>query len=215
MNPREMEFFNEGGVCCSLQDDECSVCLQVLFSPVVLQPCEHHYCEQCWQRVAEAADLEDRVATCPVCRSTPSAMALNPVLDEAVRLRRPSEWRDRARRHETEQQVKLRCQRQAESESMALAAAMAELEEAEETTSPDGRVTRRMTAALISRCVKAQCTEYRTAALASRLELALLGLRDISPALSQYSLLTSLRLEHNAIQSLAGLQLPLLKVHAA
>lgn len=119
------------------------------------------------------------------------------------------------KQHEAEINVKILCQQLAEKETEAATAAAAEADEADERPSADGRTTRRMTAGLISRAVRSQCTEYRTARLASKLELSLLSLRDISPALSQLTLLTSLRLEHNAIESLSGLELPLLKILVA
>ena len=193
--------------------DDCPVCLQVLFCPVVLQPCGHHYCEQCWQRVVDAASYEERKPACPVCRSEPANAALDSKLDDKVKERHPDEWHVRLRQRETERQIELSCARRAEMEAAALAAASAEIDEAEEETSADGRVTRRMTAGLIYRCAKEQ-GQYRTATLASRLELTLLRLRDVSPALAQYSMLTSLHLEHNSLESLEGLGLQLLKVRS-
>ncbi|KAL1508246.1 hypothetical protein AB1Y20_004363 [Prymnesium parvum] len=202
---------SDGGAV-SMHDD-CPVCLQVLFHPTLL-PCGHHYCAQCWQRVSDTAAFNAREPSCPVCRSTAFTVQLDTALEAALQQRHPEAWAARAQQHEAELHLKQLCQRRAEELAAGEQAAAEEHEAEEWEEGADGRATRRMTAALVLRCARAQ-SAYRTARLASKLEMSLLCLRDVSPSLSQYSLLTSLRVEHNAIESFAGLQLPLLKVLVA
>ena len=196
--------------------DDCPIYLQVLFRPM-RTPCNHVLCEQCWKQVTQSVTASEEscvgAATCPVCRAAVATARLDPALDNALCIRHPETWHARLRQCTTDQVLEQRNQKMVEQESSAAAEAVAEAEEADEMIT-QGRMTRRMTTGLVHRCASIQ-PEYRTLTLASKLELTLLGLRNISPVLSQYTSLKSLRLEHNAIGELIGLELPLLKVCSA
>ena len=86
-----------------------------------------------------------------------------------------------------------------------------ELIATDEIVLPDGRVSRKMTAGLLRRHAHEQST-YRTLTLCAKLELSLEYLRELSPALAEYSSLSTLRLDHNLLSSLSSIQLPQLKV---
>ena len=191
-------------------EDSCPICLNILFAPVK-HSCGQAYCESCWERLAAPAKAEDQDLFCPTCRAPASTnQPRDTQLEAGIRAKYPDEWN---RRYELMLQAvreKARIAQHIDAEAQAKAAAELEAAEADEQVI-DGRVTRRMTAGLLRRHAREQ-SNYRTLTLCSKLELTLEGLRDLSPALADYSLLTSLKLDHNLLISLDGLRLPQLKV---
>lgn len=189
-------------------DDECSICLQLLYDPIVTN-CGHHFCARCWEHLARTATSEMSVPRCPSCRTEcPDKPRQDATRSDALRSHHPEEWQLRHDLNLAEARMTQRFLLGAERE---VAEAAAEVLEADEQRSADGHRTIRMTAGLLRRHAREQST-YRTITLISKLELALCGLRDISPAIHDYSFLTSLRLEHNALRSLENLRLPALRI---
>ena len=197
----------------SMQDDsDCPICLQLLYDPR-RTICGHAFCSRCWERLAHLAMADSRPPTCPVCRTesvsghTPER---DPGLSALLKAQYPEEW---LRRHANEiADERSRARGAAEPRDDEVALALAEEMEAEEAELSDGsgRRSRRMTAGLLRRQAREQCT-FRTVTLISKLELTLCGLRDISPTLQEYNLITTLRLEHNYISNIDGLHLPVLR----
>ena len=183
------------------KDAECPVCLQLLYDPMRLD-CQHGVCALCWDKLVAVALAEGRKANCPVCRAAASGASRDTARSEEIRERFAGEW---LRRHEAALAEARNATRVATAEEREAAEAEAEIVEADERVLPDGRRSRRMTSGLLKRCAREQCA-YRTLALLSKLELSLCSLRCLCPALSDYSLLTVLHLEHNVIESLDGLQ---------
>ena len=195
-----------------LDDDDddflCPVCLLVLYDPIRTS-CGHHYCFGCWERLMATAESENREPSCPTCRQVEIGAPLRDhARNREVRIRRPAEWERRYLVADTDARARARAINAEEAEAAERAA---EVAEAEEEHTVDGRVTRRMGPVFLRRHAREQCT-YRTLTLLGKFELALCGLRDLSPALCDYSMLTSLRLEHNSIEELAGMRLPMLKI---
>ena len=248
-----------------LDDDDslCAICLLVLYQPVKTS-CGHYYCHSCWERLTATAQSENREPSCPTCRTVEAIGG--PVRDHArereVQTRHPVAWEERHLAADADARFRARATNAAEA---AAAEVVAEAAEAEDATDDVGRVTRRMGPAFLRRHAREQCT-YRTLSLLAKFELALCGLRDISPssasakvlpsdqrvfpsllpslsaaldpptsgsshpccppclltprslgsrpcvAVNDYTLLTALRLEHNSIEHLAPLSLPVLKV---
>lgn len=189
-------------------DDDCSVCLQILFDPI-LTACGHSFCYKCWDRLAATAKAELSRPRCPACRTEcTESPPRDAVRDALVREHQPVEWHRRRELALADARGALRIVQGAERDK---AEAESEILEADEQRSPDGRRTIRMSAGLLRRQAKEQST-YRTITLIAKLELTLCGLRDISPAIQEYAHLTSLRLEHNVIQSLEHLVLPQLRI---
>lgn len=189
-------------------DDECSICLQLLFDPIVTN-CGHHFCARCWEHLARTATSEMSVPRCPSCRTEcPDKPKQDATRSDALRSHHTEEWQLRHDLNLAEVRMTQRFLLGAERE---VAEAAAEVLEADEQRSADGHRTIRMTAGLLRRHAREQST-YRTITLISKLELTLCGLRDISPAIHEYSFLTSLRLEHNALRSLENLRLPALRI---
>ena len=196
------------GATCIADDDECSICLQLLFDPIVTK-CGHHFCARCWEHLERTATSEMSVSRCPTCRTEcPDKPMQDATRSDALRSHHPEEWQRRHDHSLAEVRMTQRFLLGAERE---VAEAAAEVLEADEQRSADGHRTIRMTAGLLRRHAREQST-YRTITLISKLELALCGLRDISPAIHEYSVLTSLRLEHNALRSLENLHLPALRI---
>ena len=188
----------------------CAICLSLAFESVVTS-CNHHYCCECWDKLTATALSENRTqVTCPTCRTEAVSVERDHEFDERVQRQDPAHWHRRMAAKIADAKWRARA---AAPDSAEAAKAEAALEAAEEDlmTLPDGRITRVLTAGLLKRHAKEQCS-YRTYTLASKLELSLCGLRQLNESLHAYSLLTTLRLEHNYLTSLDPIQLPQLKV---
>ena len=189
--------------------DDCAICLLVLFEPV-RTTCGHHYCHECWKKLTELAITEGHEPSCPTCRATATAAFRDHARDAEVRERHPVEWQRRSLLADSDARMRARV---VNAEEAAAIAAVEEAAEAQEEVLPDGsgRKTRRMGPHFLKRHAAEQCS-YRTVTLVAKLELTLCGLRDISPALNDYNMLTALRLEHNHLSTLDPIRLPLLRV---
>jgi hypothetical protein len=191
-------------------EDCCPICLNILYC-VFTTACGHTYCKACWEKLEATATSEARTTSCPTCREKTSAVR-DHAREVIVRERQPEGWRLQHLAAVRDARCREQAIAIADADAAKAAAAALETMEEEAVLDEHGRLkSRRMTAGLLRRYAKEQ-SPYRTLTLIPKLELTLCGLRDVSPALGEYSMLTALRLEHNVLVRLAPLDLPLLRV---
>ncbi|KAK7024465.1 hypothetical protein SK128_027491 [Halocaridina rubra] len=70
----------------------CSVCLDVLYSPLMVQPCNHVFCEPCLRRVAKRNPNDTK---CPLCRQLIGQCVSSKELSSEIRERFPDQLRER------------------------------------------------------------------------------------------------------------------------
>merc|ERR1712126_259501 len=50
-----------------IQDDQCAVCMDILYKPIKLKPCNHIFCEPCVSNLRSTGIYAE--VTCPTCRT--------------------------------------------------------------------------------------------------------------------------------------------------
>ena len=78
----------------SLENNRCAICLDLLFNPHQLDPCQHIFCEPCLRRLSGA-----RITKCPMCRTRIQQCIFQRPLADSLRLNNPTDFQ---RRHDFE-----------------------------------------------------------------------------------------------------------------
>ncbi|KAF6028679.1 RNF180 [Bugula neritina] len=79
-------------ICKSLHKEwwVCSICLELMYRPHVVKPCQHIFCERCLQDLATANPLR---TSCPLCRSSIEECQLCSDVDKQIKSQFPNEYR--------------------------------------------------------------------------------------------------------------------------
>ena len=74
----------------SLENNRCAICLDLLFNPHQLDPCQHVFCEPCLRRLSGA-----RITKCPMCRTRIHRCIFQRQLADSIRMNNPVDYQRR------------------------------------------------------------------------------------------------------------------------
>ena len=74
-------------------ENDCAVCIDLLYNPIKITPCGHIFCESCIKRLRQTETQKD--VPCPLCRQTIESCVHDTELQIKLQLKYPDEMRQR------------------------------------------------------------------------------------------------------------------------
>ena len=74
-------------------ENDCAVCIDLLYNPIKITPCGHIFCESCVKRLRKTETQRD--VPCPLCRQTIESCVLDTELQIKLQLKYPEEMKQR------------------------------------------------------------------------------------------------------------------------
>ena len=74
-------------------ENDCAVCIDLLYNPIKIIPCGHIFCEPCVKRLRQTETQRD--VPCPLCRQTIESCVHDTELQVKLQLKYPDEMRQR------------------------------------------------------------------------------------------------------------------------